>query len=116
MIADSHSCRVCGKRFRSQRELERHGTAHIGNKQYKCGVCRKGFNILYYLKQHTKVVHYGFLPYSCGFCRDKFQTNYFLKKHLTEKHPESPYTCTLCEKIFINAAALLQHERSVHKE
>lgn len=116
-IGGAHTCRVCAKRFGTLRELNRHGIAHLGNKQYECGVCLKGFNVLYHLKQHTKVMHHGLKPYSCGVCHEKFGSIYFLKKHLYETHQgDSPHKCDLCGKACIHAAALVQHKISVHKD
>lgn len=116
-ICGAHSCCVCGKRFNSRRDLKRHEVVHNGKKRYECGVCQKGFNVLYHMKRHTKVMHHGFWPYSCGVCREKFRSIYFMKKHLNEKHLDKcPFTCNLCEKAFIHAAALIQHKSSVHKE
>ena len=68
-----HVCKVCGKGFKTKRDLTGHGTTHTKVKAYKCDVegCGKRYSALNGLLNHKKSVHEG-VYYECEECGRRF--------------------------------------------
>ncbi|KAJ8000803.1 hypothetical protein DPEC_G00184110 [Dallia pectoralis] len=81
----SHSnftCEICGKIETQKRKLASHMITHTG------------------------------MPHSCDICGEKFMLLHLLLRHKRSKHAVKTFSCSLCEKSFMNAASRDNHERS----
>ena len=53
----SHSCKICGKSFKTSFNLRRHEAIHRGEKPYPCPVCDKRFSQQAHRKHHMFSIH-----------------------------------------------------------
>jgi len=75
-------CPECGKKFKSNYDLNRHrDTVHLGNKPC-CPFCGKH---LANIRQHIRVVHKQ-IRFPCTICKKQMTTKAELKKHYTKCH------------------------------
>ena len=69
----------CGKRFGRKENIKSHVQTHLGDRQYRCDVCRKCFVRQHDLKRHAKI-HTGVKPYPC-LCGNSFARHDALTRH-----------------------------------
>merc|ERR1719402_888891 len=75
-------CNECGKKFKSNYDLNRHrDTVHLGNKPV-CPFCGKH---LANIRQHIRVVHKQ-IRFPCSVCKKQMTTKAELRKHFAKAH------------------------------
>ncbi|KAJ8707290.1 hypothetical protein PYW08_011424 [Mythimna loreyi] len=79
------TCKECGKRFRSAKDLAAHSAVHSDVKPYKCTFCEKDFRFNYLLQRHIRI-HTGIKPYACAHCPLKFSNWPNFNKHSKTVH------------------------------
>ena len=128
-----YKCEVCGDNFRFLKHLSRHArvfhNVHIclkcgpeckctvedlqadktDSEQHPCSKCGKIFNCRKNLKQH-EYIHENKLQHMCETCGKCFRLSGQLTVHMAY-HATTPYQCTLCKKLFLNAKRLEEHTR-----
>lgn len=54
------------------------------------------------------------LSHICGFegCEERFRTHKELQDHVKQCHPQTKFTCTLCNKTFMTRRILLEHNKT----
>ncbi|KAJ8000804.1 hypothetical protein DPEC_G00184120 [Dallia pectoralis] len=82
MSHSNFTCEICGKIETQKRKLASHMITHTG------------------------------MPHSCDICGEKFMLLHLLLRHKRSKHAVKTFSCSLCEKSFMNAASRDNHERS----
>ena len=110
-------CFVCGKAFKSGKQLEQHISSHAvvdKNGRYCCSLCNKTFDHHRKLEIHSRS-HTGFKPHKCELCGRSFpyySSYYYHKMTHTE---DRPHKCTVCGKGFIQTRYLRSHMKT-HKD
>ena len=131
-------CKVCGRRFKRRRYLERHMTIHTGERPYKCSFCDKKFWVKsshrthelghkgelpqckvcggrYVSLQHHMLIHStDWYKHVCSVCMRAFRRAGHLKRHMILHTDERPYTCWDCGRTFWCVNNLKSHIRGVH--
>uniref|UniRef100_A0A3Q3WTA4 C2H2-type domain-containing protein n=1 Tax=Mola mola TaxID=94237 RepID=A0A3Q3WTA4_MOLML len=81
-------CDFCDKRFKNQRDLQRHTEVHNEGTVYHCTVegCDYSCHTLPTMSHHFKRVHEGMSKYKCHICDKVFSWCYSLTLHLRKKH------------------------------
>uniref|UniRef100_A0A4W5Q551 C2H2-type domain-containing protein n=1 Tax=Hucho hucho TaxID=62062 RepID=A0A4W5Q551_9TELE len=79
------------------------------NKRYSCEICGKTENKKRRMTSHM-ITHTG-MPFSCDICGEKFKFQNFLTRHQRSKHTVKTYSCSVCEKTFLQATSRDTHER-----
>lgn len=72
-VFNSRRCTLCGRSYRSSRELAVHTTSHDDVRPgFTCSMCSGRFRASSGLKSHLQRVHSGDHPYFCELCGDRF--------------------------------------------
>lgn len=143
-MEDPYLCKLCQKRFGTEKALCMHVTRHLvsltcplcslglgcraelhrhlmtkhsrRSKDFKCDTCSKLFFTESELNRHA--VYHSDVMYSCKHCPEKFKWKKQLMKHMKE-HDEnfnpSPYTCHLCDRTYTTGFALGRHLTRQHR-
>jgi len=69
----------CAKRFGRKENIKSHVQTHLGDRQFRCVVCKKCFVRQHDLKRHSKI-HTGVKPYPC-LCGNSFARHDALTRH-----------------------------------
>ncbi|CAK1554328.1 unnamed protein product [Leptosia nina] len=113
-----HKCDLCGKVFRDKTSLRTHLFIHRGVKEYSCPKCEKQFLFKKAMEIHL-VTHDSPANMYCHECDVTFKNQMSYNQHMKYnlKHIDPArlkYACTLCEKKFVKAARLQEHNMAVH--
>ncbi|CAH2012759.1 unnamed protein product [Acanthoscelides obtectus] len=83
--ADPIPCKVCGKTFFRNEDIQRHMVCHSNEKPYACDICNKAFAVRSSLKLH-KLTHQKEPPCSCDTCGRAFIRKDCLIRHMRARH------------------------------
>ncbi|XP_043219326.1 zinc finger protein 497-like isoform X2 [Amphibalanus amphitrite] len=103
-------CNLCGKGFRNQHLLSRHGAVHITERNFKCPECPSSFKTKGHLTNHM-VRHTGEKKHACPLCPQRFGHKTALTFHIRWHKGEKPHECSVCKKRFSQRGNLVEHER-----
>ncbi|KAI9589992.1 hypothetical protein GQX74_008160 [Glossina fuscipes] len=101
-------CAQCNRDFSTKTNLNRHMSAHAGNKPYVCHTCNKSFSQNGSLKQHM-YTHTGEKPFVCEICDRGFTQCKNLIYHKRRHTGELPFQCDHCRGTFRQKDALKVH-------
>ncbi|XP_044742585.1 zinc finger protein 235-like [Chrysoperla carnea] len=114
-----HLCTICGKKFGTRCDLDRHGSVHRNDRPFECPQCGKGFKLNHNLKSHIKQIHMNMKKNNripCKVC-GKMISKTNMKPHLqTHKAVRDIYNCTQCSKQFLHQLSLEQHIQKFHEK
>ena len=114
-VPKSFHCKICQKKFLSQKLLSNHETSKICDiSRRKCEKCGKFFSDITRLKNHIKSTHSGIKPWNCGICNKAFSELRSLKEHKLIHEPNRKFKCTICDKKFVQKNHLKYHLASNH--
>lgn len=72
----------------------------LGQYDFSCSVCGKGFQCKSYLMVHQRV-HSDVKPYPCTTCGQNFKSKQSLMDHTNRHLGVKPYICDICGRGFI---------------
>ncbi|KAL8604000.1 hypothetical protein ACOMHN_039044 [Nucella lapillus] len=137
-------CSVCGKPYKTERNLSAHMKSHNTDENPTvsvCHLCGKTFTSRYNLKCHInthtnekphkcdlcpkgfnsptglrvhRLRHKQIKHYSCEICGKMFYTSSCLNSHAIVHTDQRPQSCDLCGKTFRRACGVRRHKRRVH--
>lgn len=115
---ERQKCELCGKSFRDRTSLRTHLFIHRGEKEYCCPKCDKKFLFKKAMEVHL-VTHDAPANLYCYQCDMTFKNRMSFTQHMkySLKHidPEKlKYACQLCDKKFVKATRLEEHNLAVH--
>jgi len=94
--SSKYRCTECGKGFKSNHELTKHGRTHSREKPFECTVCSKKFRQKNDLAQHRRIHSgektYCMFVYSCGQCKKRFMNFNNWRRHVRVHNGEYNYT------------------------
>ncbi|KAH9519437.1 hypothetical protein Btru_002625 [Bulinus truncatus] len=104
-------CLMCGKRFASHHQWNKHKRSHTGEKVFECKVCLSQFQDPGSLKSH-KHIHKGEKLFICEECGLQFISQTLRKNHMKSHLSELPYLCSEdgCGKAFRDRNSLKVHQ------
>ena len=106
-------CKVCGKKFYTERQIYRHMQTH--EEKAECPICHKRFREL---RQHIETSHMSDeeRKYQCKTCGKGFISLSYLKSHNMNVHLKlRPYECRYgCELRYNDSANRNAHEKKKH--
>ncbi|KAK3787688.1 hypothetical protein RRG08_031917 [Elysia crispata] len=103
----THKCELCGKLFKSARDLSDH---RILDHLYKCDVCGMEFLKEVNLRYHKEAGHrVKSKSYVCEICNTDFETYMRLYNHLSEHDEMKKFLCDVCGKGFAYQGQLTAH-------
>ncbi|XP_067635462.1 uncharacterized protein [Eurosta solidaginis] len=103
-----YPCDVCGKHFKTTRDINRHKRIHSGEKPHKCDYCEKRFIQSTALRHHMRT-HTGEKPCKCKYCDLCFTTRKIMNTHLRIHLGDKVYQCEFCPLAFRLASELRLH-------
>ena len=102
-------CDLCGKKFKSRRNLVRHQWTHREEKPFVCNICKKGFTCTTHLKTHS-MVHTREKPHECDFCGRTFGQKCSLQKHMITHTGKKSSSCNICGEMFPSEYYMRKHK------
>lgn len=156
-ISQTYVCQFCKKNFTTKLELNKHAVRHIQEcvcsvceltfpslkevkehylqihpginfKPFQCGMCRKQFANLSYLKLHVKAhssctLHlkrlrarmHAMKEKICETCGESFKFQYELDRH-KQKHNKKTFQCEVCYRTYQRKDSLKLHQSYEHPE
>ncbi|XP_070194231.1 zinc finger protein 557-like isoform X2 [Littorina saxatilis] len=119
----SHVCELCGKTFKSRRNMRIHiQTLHTENYvwKHKCEFCPKTFRNRGECVAHSST-HDNVKLYLCCHCGKSFRHKQSLTRHGLDCGVQRPrkvprLDCEVCHKEFRKRTSLVEHVRALHKD
>ncbi|CAG4974717.1 unnamed protein product [Colias eurytheme] len=116
--SEKHKCELCEKVFRDRTSLRTHLFIHRGEKEYSCPKCNKQFLFKKAMEIHL-VTHESSANMYCHECDMTFKNQMSFNQHMKYnlKHIDPArlkYACKLCDKKFVKATRLEEHNMAVH--
>ncbi|EDW65700.1 zinc finger protein 675 [Drosophila virilis] len=122
-------CQHCEKLFTHRSALLSHELRHTQVRRWACTVCDKCFYTRNQMDTHRRKLHANLsvekadstdnadnssehLPFACELCSNTYRSASTLSTHKLKKHYRlAKYSCEQCDKKFINANHLRQHQQ-----
>ena len=83
-----HYCSECPAKYNSLQQFETHMYSHTGDMPFECSVCGKRFRSQKNLTRHSHLHGEDKYRYPCKYCNSRFTQNGNLKTHMKSHHPE----------------------------
>lgn len=106
------ACVICDEKFVKLTELRLHNVTHTGKvtNPKRVSTCQVCGKSVKDIKRHEKT-HTGEKPFSCTYCDKKFIEDSYRLKHERIHIGDKPFSCTHCEKKFFTNSAKKDHEK-----
>ena len=106
-------CKLCGRRFKKKKYMQKHFRMKHGDNQGQSSACRfcgKVFSENAEVIKHERC-HTGEKPYNCRYCKKPFRQVSQRNVHERTHTGERPHECQYCHQRFRQSAARDSHER-----
>lgn len=107
------TCTVCGKRI-CRKLIEGHMNGHSGVEPFSCSHCQMKFHCQVVMATHIRRKHSG--GYSCKECGKVFNSRTARERHMMDQHNGRFFTCTICDKKFLEKKSYKGHMAAIHTE
>nr|XP_046481038.1 zinc finger protein 235-like [Neodiprion pinetum] len=105
-------CGICSKGFASQKSVDAHRLKqHNNGESCYCDHCSKSFTGKYSLTHHIHNVHREDRPYLCPVCSKTFKMHSLLQLHLFTHTNVKPYRCDICGSTYTQRGSMMLHRR-----
>lgn len=105
-------CGICSKGFASEESAEAHREKqHNNGESCYCDHCGKPFTGKYALTHHIHNVHREDRPYLCPVCKKTFKMHSLLQLHLFTHTDVKPYRCDICGSTYTQRGSMMLHRR-----
>ncbi|XP_064080011.1 uncharacterized protein LOC135197034 isoform X1 [Macrobrachium nipponense] len=105
-------CDICGKRFKTARQLRSHKGVHMrktNSPQLQCEKCQRLFSDKRMLRNHMESVHNKVKPFLCNYCGYSTASRSTLKMHMRQHTGEKPFACEKCSYRTADHNSLRRH-------
>ncbi|KAK3577109.1 hypothetical protein CHS0354_037142 [Potamilus streckersoni] len=106
-------CKVCGKTFGFNKDLNRHIKNVHCDPEYCCTVCNRYYKNRKVYERHLETHSDGYIRpcFKCQMCEKSFSTKYVLSTHIKAEHLgiRKTYLCPKCGKSFKQKISYIQH-------
>lgn len=117
-----YHCTGCDKKFKKLSYLSKHRVQHSEKEsraKFPCAQCDKVYTLKESLKMHIFKIHSDSNPRKiknpCRFCGLGFPSQKETGEHEeVHKNNETPFCCTVCQKVYTNSLTLQKHVREAH--
>ncbi|CAB3245226.1 unnamed protein product [Arctia plantaginis] len=111
-----HRCASCGHEFYCESHLNKHicTPEKVNEDLHICQYCDKAFSSLYICKRHEKGCEGVQRKYQCDDCPATFDSSKDHMKHRKLKQGKEVFSCSLCDRVFLNDLKRTRHERQAH--
>ncbi|KAL7742714.1 hypothetical protein ACLKA6_013056 [Drosophila palustris] len=112
-------CKHCEKLFTHRSALLSHEMRHTQIRRFACTSCDKCFYTRNQMDTHRRKLHANgadpipptHLPFACELCSNSYRSASMLSTHKLKKHYRmAKYRCEQCDKKFVDAERLQQHQ------
>ncbi|KAL3880004.1 hypothetical protein ACJMK2_032276 [Sinanodonta woodiana] len=111
--AVSKQCKICGKTFGFNKDLNRHLRTVHSDPEFFCNTCNRFYKCKRVYERHLETHNEGYIrpSFKCQTCDKSFSTKYVLNAHVKAEHLglKKTYLCPTCGKSFTQKNSYLQH-------
>ncbi|XP_062705307.1 zinc finger protein 626-like [Aedes albopictus] len=114
--ATRYVCDVCGKEFKTQRQVASHRLAHTQptlEDGARCEICNVWISRKERLRRHITEIHES-KETECDICHKTYPNLKAMRKHKSLVHVALNFECEVCGKRFKKALNLTEHRASAH--
>ena len=109
-------CFMCEQQF--EQELDETNATELNENKglKKCNVCKARGNWLDENTAQEIEQHNVEGPFSCSVCDTIFIAEHALKSHMNSQHPtnRTVHECDMCDKVFVIKSSLSRHQKKIH--
>ena len=99
-----------------EKVYSKENSQNVGKNPYKiCGVCGKNYKTQRNLRLHVQAEHLG-IKFTCYQCNYQATTNGSLKAHIQSLHEKIKYSCHRCDYQATTKGGLKTHIQAIHEK
>ncbi|XP_017786295.1 PREDICTED: zinc finger protein 62 homolog [Nicrophorus vespilloides] len=113
---NTYNCEQCDRMFKKVLDYILHMTSHSADGKFQCVNCDYATGEMMDITKHLLARHEKTWKYTCGICKKGFNIFSWFKEHQNFHTGQKPFACSYCEKTFMYSRHLAAHKHIVHKD